>query len=132
MRAYYVVDYDGLRTSPTIDIPEGLNKEQAVTYTYGEMMLEYRTLDTPHAIFINTGSGYKCHLCVDYLSVFREDSMYDRDSRDRLLELVEEGLIDPNYVILAFCKWNTREDIEDMCHANEIQLWDDEDEDDEE
>ena len=61
MRAYYVIDYDGLRTSPTIDIPEGLNKEQAVTYTYGEMMLEYWTLDTPHAIYINTGSGYECH-----------------------------------------------------------------------
>ena len=57
--------------------------------------------------------------------------MNDRDSRDRLLELVEEGMIDPQYVILAFCKWNTREDIEDMCHANEIQLWDDEDDDDE-
>ena len=30
MEAYYVIDYDGLHTSPTIDIPEGLNKEQAV------------------------------------------------------------------------------------------------------
>lgn len=52
--------------------------------------------------------------------------MNERDARDRLLELVEEGLVDPHYVILAFCKWNTREDIEDMCHANEIELWDDE------
>ena len=58
--------------------------------------------------------------------------MNDRDSRDRLLELVEEGMIDPQYVILAFCKWNTHEDIEDMCHANEIQLWDDEDDEDDE
>ena len=52
--------------------------------------------------------------------------MNERDARDRLLELVEEGMISPHYVILAFCKWNTREDIEDMCHANEIQLWEDE------
>jgi|TARA_R110002072_G_scaffold123319_1_gene258567 hypothetical protein len=58
--------------------------------------------------------------------------MNDRDSRDRLLELVEEGMISPHYVVLAFCKWNTREDIEDMCHANEIQLWDDEDDEDDE
>ena len=50
----------------------------------------------------------------------------NRDARDRLLELVEEGLLNPNYVILAFCKWNTREDIEEMCHANEIELWEDE------
>ena len=58
--------------------------------------------------------------------------MNDRDSRDRLLELVEEGMISPHYVVLAFCKWNTREDIEDMCHANEIQLWDDGDDEDDE
>jgi hypothetical protein len=58
--------------------------------------------------------------------------MNDRDSRDRLLEIVEEGLIDPQYVILAFCKWNTREDIEDMCHANEIELWEDEEDEEDE
>jgi len=54
----------------------------------------------------------------------------NRDARDRLLELVEEGMVDPNYVILAFCKWVTREDIEEMCHANEIELWEDEEDDD--
>ena len=59
MRAYYVIDYDGLHTSPTIDIPDGLNKEQAVIYVYGEMMLESWTLDTPHAIYLNDGSGYQ-------------------------------------------------------------------------
>jgi|10_taG_2_1085330.scaffolds.fasta_scaffold04917_13 hypothetical protein len=48
-----------------------------------------------------------------------------RDNRNRLLELIEEGLVDPNYVIMAFVKWNTSDDIEDMCHANEIYLWDD-------
>ena len=58
--------------------------------------------------------------------------MNDRDSRDRLLEIVEEGLIDPQYVILAFCKWNTSEDIEDMCHANEIELWEDEEDEEDE
>ena len=59
MRAYYVIDYDGLHTSPTIDIPDGLNKEQAVIYVYGEMMLAYWTVDTPHAIYLNDGSGYQ-------------------------------------------------------------------------
>ena len=58
--------------------------------------------------------------------------MNDRDSRDRLREIVEEGLIDPQYVILAFCKWNTREDIEDMCHANGIELWEDEEDEEDE
>ena len=55
--------------------------------------------------------------------------MNEQDARDRLLELVQEGLIDPEYVILAFVKWNTSPDIEAMCHANEIVLWEDEDED---
>ena len=54
--------------------------------------------------------------------------MYDRDSRDRLLEMIEDGLVDRDVVITAFCKWNTREDIEEMCHANEIELWEDEEE----
>tara|TARA_R100001460_G_scaffold97483_1_gene140061 strand:- start:177 stop:455 length:279 start_codon:yes stop_codon:yes gene_type:complete len=59
MRAYYVIDYDGLHKSPTIHIPEGLNKEQAATYVYGEMMLEYWTLDTPHAIYLSEDKGYE-------------------------------------------------------------------------
>ena len=50
--------------------------------------------------------------------------MKEQDARDRILELVEDGYIDPMYVILAFVKWNTNEDIEKMCHANEIDLWD--------
>jgi hypothetical protein len=52
--------------------------------------------------------------------------MNEQDARDRLLELVQEGMIDPEYVILAFVKWNTNDDIEAMCHANEIILFDEE------
>ena len=52
--------------------------------------------------------------------------MKEQDARDRILELVEDGYIDPMYVILAFVKWSTNEDIEEMCHANEIVLWEDE------
>tara|TARA_A100001515_G_scaffold24543_1_gene18929 strand:- start:2260 stop:2445 length:186 start_codon:yes stop_codon:yes gene_type:complete len=49
--------------------------------------------------------------------------MKEQDARDRILELVEDGYIDPMYVILAFVKWSTNEDVEEMCHANEIVLW---------
>ena len=52
MRAYYVIDYGGLHTSPTFDIPTGLRQQDAVTYVYGKMMLESWTLDTPHAIYL--------------------------------------------------------------------------------
>jgi len=49
-------------------------------------------------------------------------------SRDRLLEMVEGGLLCPNYVVFMFCDWNTRDDIIDMCEANEIELWEEEEE----
>ena len=52
--------------------------------------------------------------------------MNEQDARDRLLELVQEGLIDPEYVIMSFVKWNTNDDIEEMGHANEITLFDEE------
>ena len=53
-------------------------------------------------------------------------------SRDRMLEKIEEGVLDPNHVVLMFCKWNTQDDIVDMCHANGIELWEDEEEEEEE
>ena len=58
--------------------------------------------------------------------------MREQSARDRLLQIIEDGYIDPGYVIMAFVKWNTNEDIKEMCHANEIELWlnDDEEDDD--
>ena len=59
MEAYYVIDYDGLHTSPAISLPTGLTREDAVVFVYGEMMLESWTLDTPHAIYLSDGEGYE-------------------------------------------------------------------------
>tara|TARA_R100000008_G_C3492681_1_gene119534 strand:- start:168 stop:443 length:276 start_codon:yes stop_codon:yes gene_type:complete len=58
------------------------------------------------------------------------NKMREQSARDRLLQIIEDGYIDPGYVIMAFVKWNTNEDIKEMCHANEIELWlnDDEEE----
>ena len=53
-------------------------------------------------------------------------------SRDRLLEMVEGGLLCPHYVVFMFCDWNSRDDIIDMCEANEIELWTEEEEEEEE
>jgi len=44
------------------------------------------------------------------------------DSKDRLLEMIKNGLLNKNTIILAFVQWNTNEDIEEMCQANEIEL----------
>ena len=50
--------------------------------------------------------------------------MNQRDARDRILELAEDGCIDPMYVIQCFVRWNTNSDIKKMCQAEDIQLWD--------
>lgn len=63
--------------------------------------------------------------------------------RDRCLEMVENGELDRDALILMFVKWSTADDIEEMLDANEISLFpggrwvdvnldDDEDDDDEE
>jgi len=45
--------------------------------------------------------------------------------RDRCLEMVEEGLLDRDSLIMMFVKWTTADDIETMLDANEISLWPD-------
>jgi len=37
-----------------------------------------------------------------------------------LLEKVEEGLLDKDTVITAFCKYLSEADVEDMMHINEM------------
>jgi len=43
-------------------------------------------------------------------------------AREKVLELVEEGMIDKDYLIGAFVRWLTSDEIEEMAHANEIAL----------
>ena len=38
----------------------------------------------------------------------------------QLLEMVEEGLLDRDYVILAFCKYLSESGVEDMMRLNEM------------
>jgi hypothetical protein len=55
-----------------------------------------------------------------------------REATNRILELVEEGLLDRDTVIMACLKYMSEDDVSDMAHANEFFLDEDEDEDDEE
>lgn len=50
-----------------------------------------------------------------------------RKATNRLLELVENGMISATTVITMCLKWMGEDDVKDMCDANEIYL-DDEDE----
>ena len=43
-----------------------------------------------------------------------------RVNTNLLLEKVEEGLLDKDTVILAFCKYLSESDVEDMMHTNEM------------
>lgn len=51
-----------------------------------------------------------------------------RQATERILELVEDGLLDRDTVIMACLKYMSEDDVKDMAHANEFFL-DDEDED---
>jgi len=42
--------------------------------------------------------------------------------------MIEDGLLDRDYVIMACVKYMSEDDVADMCHANEIELFDDADE----
>jgi hypothetical protein len=49
-----------------------------------------------------------------------------RKATNRLLELIEEGLVDRDYVILACVKYMSEDAVADMCHDNEIVLFEEE------
>ena len=42
------------------------------------------------------------------------------DSRDRALELVEEGIISAEQMLIAALKYMSTDDVEDMLDANEL------------
>ena len=52
-----------------------------------------------------------------------------RDYTSKLLELVEDGMLDRDTVIMACVKYMSEDDVKDMMEANEFILEEDEDED---
>jgi hypothetical protein len=53
-----------------------------------------------------------------------------RKYTNKLLEMLEEGLLDKDTVILACVKYMSEDDVKDMMHANEM-LYDEEEDEDE-
>jgi len=54
------------------------------------------------------------------------------DNRDRLIELVEDGMIDPMMALTMCAKWMTNDEVGEMLDANELSerfMEEDEDED---
>jgi hypothetical protein len=54
-----------------------------------------------------------------------------REYTNKLLELVEDGLLDRDTVIMACVKYMSEDDVKDMMESNEFILEEDEDEEDE-
>ena len=44
------------------------------------------------------------------------------DPREDILALVEDGMIDKDYLILSLLNWMSHEDVRTMAHMNEIPL----------
>jgi len=57
--------------------------------------------------------------------------MKTREASNRLLEMVEEGLINRDTVIMACVKYMSEDDVADMCHINEFFYDEDEPKDEE-
>lgn len=49
-----------------------------------------------------------------------------REATNKILELVEDGVLNAEYVLTACLKYMSEDDMRDMAHSNEIDL-DDED-----
>lgn len=43
-----------------------------------------------------------------------------REYTNKLLEMIEEGILDRDTVILAFCSYMSEDEVEDMMKANEM------------
>lgn len=50
-----------------------------------------------------------------------------REVTNKILEAIEEGLLDKDYVIMAALKYMSEDDVADMAHANEFFPDDEED-----
>ena len=49
-----------------------------------------------------------------------------RPATDKVLEMVDNGLLNPRDALLMALKWMSEDDVKAMCKANEINLEDEE------
>lgn len=53
-----------------------------------------------------------------------------RVATNKVLEMVDDGLLNPRDALLMALKWMSEDEVKEMCKANEINLEDTEDEED--
>jgi hypothetical protein len=54
-----------------------------------------------------------------------------RQATDKILEMVEEGILDKDTVIMSCLKYMSEDDVADMAHCNEFFINEEEDDNDE-
>ena len=57
------------------------------------------------------------------------DSIMTRQATDKILEMVEEGILDKDTVIMSCLKYMSEDDVADMAHSNEFFIKEDDEED---
>lgn len=50
----------------------------------------------------------------------KEGKMTQFDNRDRLIEMVEDGILDPMLALQMCAKWMTNDEVGEMLDANEL------------
>jgi hypothetical protein len=50
-----------------------------------------------------------------------------RKATNKILEMIDEGVLNPRDVVLMALKWMSEDEVKEMCSANEINLEDEED-----
>tara|TARA_E500000331_G_scaffold133437_1_gene130441 strand:- start:1421 stop:1591 length:171 start_codon:yes stop_codon:yes gene_type:complete len=53
-----------------------------------------------------------------------------RQATDKILEMVEQGILDRDTVIMSCLKYMSEDDVADMAHSNEFFINEDEEDDD--
>jgi hypothetical protein len=71
--------------------------------------------------------AFRCYT-VSVVLINRSETM-SREYTNKLLEMVEDGLLDRDTVIMACVKYMSESDVQDMMECNEFILEEDEDED---
>lgn len=64
--------------------------------------------------------------------ITEEKTLFQRDPRDFALDLVEQGLVSADHLLLCALKYMSHDDVRDMLDANELSPRFDESDDDQE
>tara|TARA_B100001057_G_scaffold251769_1_gene252010 strand:+ start:379 stop:708 length:330 start_codon:yes stop_codon:yes gene_type:complete len=85
------------------------------------------------AIWINLGVDKQDYLCYIINTIRKQkEGKMAREATNRLLEMIENGEVSKDDVVMACVKYMSEDEVADMCHCNEIDLGLDEEEEEDE